>query len=807
MARIPVLTRRQQLPSTTGVPANPVVLMDDKSGEALTNTGALISEIGERHLRAQADAMVTQSFVNAQLKLDELKQKIDTDQILSWDSNNPNATAPSADVDEIEDRMRQIYQSASQGLSPYGQRRFEKDFATLAAKSRIEINREKVKRDNAQITAHGIKLLDVLRRGATADGTEIGWNLNLKVGIDKIDSLELNGQIGSIKAEKLRQNFRKNMDNIKGDRLLVNVEMAFQNGLNEADIDEEPEAAKIRLKKLKNTLNEAIKFGSLSRKSATLKENDFLRLIDESIAEQQITRNPKTFLEKRKDPNYLSNLDSKTKSRLTKRAEDNVERDRKNLERERRAEERKFIMNIENTFKDLATGANLSPDLKNSITDTSIETNISDSNLANQFKEKRDVVVAGVELQNQIRGMPREQILARLKEIQNESKQEITIPGMGELQRVLINNFQEIIKKDLQMRNKDSAGYVVNYIPHVQSAFSLFQQAIDNGLPDDEVAKSYLSYAASRNSAFADIGIDITQRRKFPKQFLEREVAFFQDSLSSPELIANRFDKLTEFAGTNDGGHILNELMQIGLPEEIAVFAVTEDPRSLQIMASIVKNGLSEYESQFEKGTVSEVKNKIQEEMQSVFRIAGINNIAMTSAQTLAMKILSLNNIRNNMSINRAVEAAYDTIIDNNFDVIELNNIKGIIPKDVIQSDRALFAQLNDWLNDDKNLQNLNTDTLNVLPENAQTFVRNNANWILTPDGKSAQLFADKETPVIDSSNNAIFVKIEDLKPIVDPSSEYAKKFGGMRDVGMEVRLNLKEPNIEKTISFENELF
>ena len=118
MARIPVLTRRQQLPSTTGVPANPVVLMDDKSGEALTNTGALISEIGEKHLRAQADAMVTQSFVNAQLKLDELQQKIDTDQILSWDANNSNATAPSADVDEIEDRMRQIFQSASQGLSP-----------------------------------------------------------------------------------------------------------------------------------------------------------------------------------------------------------------------------------------------------------------------------------------------------------------------------------------------------------------------------------------------------------------------------------------------------------------------------------------------------------------------------------------------------------------------------------------------------------------------------------------------------------------------------------------------------------------
>ena len=153
MARIPTIQRRATLPTTTGVPAAPVVLLDDKTGQSLQAAGQVVSDIGENQLRARADAMVTQSFVNATLKMDELKQSIDTNKVLSWESDpnssqfNPGAVAPTADPEDVKARMAQIYETASEGLSPYGLEKFKKDFSMLSAKGQIEIRREQVARD------------------------------------------------------------------------------------------------------------------------------------------------------------------------------------------------------------------------------------------------------------------------------------------------------------------------------------------------------------------------------------------------------------------------------------------------------------------------------------------------------------------------------------------------------------------------------------------------------------------------------------------------------------------------------------
>ena len=135
MARIPTLQRRATLPTTTGVPAAPVVLTDDQTGQGLQQVGGVVSEIGENQLRARADAMVTQSYVNATLKMDELKEGIGTNKVLSWESDpnssqfNPGAVAPTADPDDVNARMAQIYETASEGLSPYGLEKFKKDYS------------------------------------------------------------------------------------------------------------------------------------------------------------------------------------------------------------------------------------------------------------------------------------------------------------------------------------------------------------------------------------------------------------------------------------------------------------------------------------------------------------------------------------------------------------------------------------------------------------------------------------------------------------------------------------------------------
>lgn len=213
MARIPTLQRRATLPTTTGVPAAPVVLIDDQTGQGLQQVGGVVSEIGENQLRARADAMVTQSYVNATLKMDELKESIGTNKVLSWESDpnssqfNPGAVAPTADPDDVSARMAQIYETASEGLSPYGREKFDKDYSMLSAKGQIEIRREQVTRDNAQLQADSLELRDTLIRSAIKDGTEVVWAANLKKGIENIDSLEFNRQIGPKKPKRSAKGF------------------------------------------------------------------------------------------------------------------------------------------------------------------------------------------------------------------------------------------------------------------------------------------------------------------------------------------------------------------------------------------------------------------------------------------------------------------------------------------------------------------------------------------------------------------------------------------------------------------------
>ena len=214
MARIPSIQRRVSLPTTTGIPVAPIVQINDKKGEGLEQAGKVIEQIGVNQLRAKSDAMVTQSFVNATLKIDELKSSIDTNKTLSWEQNDLNAVPPTADPLDVKARLNQIYETAAEGLSVDGVEKFTKDFSMLSAKGEIEIRREQVARDNAQLEAHTIAVLDTLSKGALADGTEAVWVASLQKGIDSIDSLEVNVQIGPKKAEKLRQKFKTSMDKI-----------------------------------------------------------------------------------------------------------------------------------------------------------------------------------------------------------------------------------------------------------------------------------------------------------------------------------------------------------------------------------------------------------------------------------------------------------------------------------------------------------------------------------------------------------------------------------------------------------------
>ena len=303
MARIPTIQRRAQLPTTTGVPAAPIVQSRDQSGTRIKELGSVLLAMSEEQLKAKADKAVTDSYENAILKIDELKRKIATKQTLSWENNNFEAKAPTADQADVQQRMKQIYESAGAGLSSYGAEQFDRKFTLLSSEARIQITRDDVKRTNEELQAGTLKTLDTFLKDTIRNYSESKWQSNLDEGHKSIQNLIDKFQIGPKKAEKLRQTFRTQMNAVKGDRLTVGIELAEAKGLRTVDIDEEDGDAQKRLDNLDVAIKEAVEFGAITRTQGTKIRLAFLRKVDTAMAQMQIEAAPAEYIRKEKNKN------------------------------------------------------------------------------------------------------------------------------------------------------------------------------------------------------------------------------------------------------------------------------------------------------------------------------------------------------------------------------------------------------------------------------------------------------------------------------------------------------------------------
>mgnify|MGYP003112176883 FL=1 len=774
MARIPTIQRRATLPTTTGVPTAPVVLLDDKTGQELRAGGQVVSEIGENQLRARADAMVTQSFVNATLKMDELKQSIDTNKVLSWESDpnssqfNPGAVAPTADPEDVKARMAQIYETASEGLSPYGREKFDKDYSMLSAKGQIEIRREQVARDNAELQAHTLAVLDTLVKSSTKDGTEAVWTASLKQGIDSIDSLEVNRQIGPKKAEKLRQRFRQNMDKVKGDRLNENIVLAAAEGIRNVDLDEEPGAAAARLAKLDAAIKEAVEFGAISRKMAQQQRIKFLSEVDDAMANQQIGEDPAKFLKLEKNSKYLPNLESKQRSIFTIRAQRAVDRAAAKVQTEANAKAVKFRRGFKAIIEDVAAGATLSSELTKRISDLEIDANISDPEERRMMKAVREDLRDGAMHLEFIAGKHPSQIMAMEKRLVADTKRVRTIPGMASQDQRQLTAFRAAKARDIKLRNADPAQYVITNNDDVSANFTEWNRLIIANAPAEDIAGAYANYAASRDAAYGLSGMDSTMRSKLPKSFIKQQVAFMQTEDTTPEQIAERFNNLSQTMGKNDWRFMLGEMQTNGLSKEASALAVVEDPRARQTLAGIIRDGgMKNLKDLLQDSSVTkDIDSSINKKMENMIQIAGSNNIMMVNTLREAARLLATNDVRGGDNVGDAVEKAIKIVVEDQYQVIRDSKLKGIVPKGSIERPRELMYGLSEWLKNDENMKNVDLTqiTQGASDNQKKKLLRQNAQWTLTPDGESVALATALDTPVNDINGVPIVVPISSIQ-------------------------------------------
>lgn len=764
MARIPTLQRRATLPTTTGVPAAPVVLIDDQTGQGLQQVGGVVSEIGENQLRARADAMVTQSYVNATLKMDELKESIGTNKVLSWESDpnssqfNPGAVAPTADPDDVSARMAQIYETASEGLSPYGREKFDKDYSMLSAKGQIEIRREQVTRDNAQLQADSLELRDTLIRSAIKDGTEVVWAANLKKGIENIDSLEFNRQIGPKKAEEERQRFRAQMDAVKGDRLAANVENVAAEGVKNVDILEEKGAAKERLAKLDKALKEAVEFGTYKRQAAAKRRNKFLEKVDDAMAHQQVEDNPDKFLKLEKDSGYLPNLDSKRRSVYAKRAQEKINTRETKLKTEARAKERTFVKSASDIIEALSVSANVAPELRAQVDDDVIDANVKDETT----REKLKLLVKDAEefsgVLQSIAGKTPAEISALEQQLIADLEGErgtVAQASLAEQDRRQLDAFLRAKQADSRARLDDPALYVVSNNEAVKEAYTVWASAIQNPRSDENiVAIMYANYQAAREEAYSLGGFPPDARTRLPKSFVKAQVALAQEA--GAEDIAKNFDNMSRQMG-RDWPFMLREMVAEGLPEAAGAIAIVENAQARDTLAKIVQaGGYKELTKTIDPADKTNMDKSIDAEMRKL-GFSGAGNISMVNSLREATRLLAANSFLRGKSQSVAVDEALKVVVRDNYQIINDQYVKGIIPAGTVDKPRQLTNALQRYMRDDANLENINIAGFPGGNDDLKRkWLRQNARWTFTPDGQQLELRGRSGTPVEDLEGNPV---------------------------------------------------
>ena len=764
MARIPTLQRRATLPTTTGVPAAPVVLIDDQTGQGLQQVGGVVSEIGENQLRARADAMVTQSYVNATLKMDELKESIGTNKTLSWETDpnssqfNLGAVAPTADPDDVSARMAQIYETASEGLSPYGREKFDKDYSMLSAKGQIEIRREQVARDNAELQAHNLAVLDTLVRGSTKDGTDAVWVASLKKGIESIDSLEFNRQIGPKKAETLRQKFRAQMDKVKGDRLTVGIELVEADGLRTVDIDEEDSAPKERLDKLDAAIKEAVEFGAITRTQGTKIRLAFLRKVDDAMAHQQVEDNAATFLKLEKDSSYLPNLESKQRSQYAKRARTIIEQEERQTKTAANAKERTFVKAASDIIEALSVAANITPGLEAQINDAAIDANVQDATTREKLKLLREDAKDFAYVVASIAGKTPAEILALEQQLTADLQGErgtVAQASLAEQDRRQLDAFLRAKAADSKARLDDPALYVVSNNGAVGEAYTVWASAIQNPRADeDTVAFAYANYQAAREEAYSLGGFPPDARTRLPKSFVKAQVALAQEA--GAEDIAKNFDNMSRQMG-RDWPFMLREMVAEGLPEAAGAIAIVENPQARDTLAKIVQaGGYKELTKTIDPGDKTNMDKTIDAEMRKL-GFSGAGNISMVNSLREATRLLAANSFLRGKSQSVAVDEALKVVVRDNYQIINDQYVKGIIPAGTVDKPRQLTSALRRYMRDDRNLKNINIAGFPGGDDDLKRkWLRQNARWTFTPDGQQLELRGRSGTPVEDLEGNPV---------------------------------------------------
>tara|TARA_R100001463_G_scaffold44124_2_gene91816 strand:- start:1494 stop:3605 length:2112 start_codon:yes stop_codon:yes gene_type:complete len=506
--------------------------------------------------------------------------------------------------------------------------------------------------------------------------------------------------------------------------------------------------------------------------------NSYLNDADSARAKFDLAKNPNALEQDVQSTDKYKNLTGEQRAGFAKSARVEIEKREREIKTEQRAEDRETTSNVQAAVRVISSGAKLPEGAEPFLNPEFIKNKIHDKELgALLAKQIADAKVFGnhvATLQTMSNAEVTELAKQYVDEGQNISDLDLASQDMAQATAI-----QRAAQKIIKERLDDPATAAMKSSDVVRKAYDDFRS-------DPTNVDAYQRLSGLRNAEYDRLGIAESDRQLLPKQYAKGLAADLSKKMrTNPQSVVNEINNLRNVMGDDFDG-LLGELTGAKLDDRVASIMMVDDPDVQDRLITLMGQATTqELKQSVDTGDLSKV---LTAKMNDVTSAAGDRGVALANTSRNAVELIALGYMRSGLSVDKAVDKAFKDVVTDNYLVVSLPRLRGIVAKSD-RADRSEFDAsrvqnaLGTWAerNPDlkfnrKQFNNLigEGDTEEVAQEKMRSLLTSgSAIWIMSQDGTEANLTDATGRVVQDANGKPISATLDDQ---VKLHNEYMKK-------------------------------
>ena len=837
MAKIPTYTSQSRALATSGVQRARGVSQQNNIGRAVAGVGDQLAQIGFGLLKAADDDAAHQARVNAQLKLQQLELDLQTED-------------PIGSMSTFAERAEAIIAEAGNGLSMNAQRSFDSAAREMVARSQIAVQKDSIIRGRQKLEANLVTNLTALANAIRPDDTAEDRSARMDDARELLQQAYANRIISADDGERKYRKFLNDQDLARAEFELGANPQRLERQLEEQEGEDKYNHLTGRQRaSLTNRAKQKIKLlEKQGRAERNAHDTKIQKKVNMLIKISQAGGNTSEKVRGEVMDGLLANMHDKTKAMVLRdRFEDQIkyEDTRNTLDQNLSTQALLDIAeSLEADATEGSTGANAEIILQNlkqrtdgvariktildkrgadyadefrrnldairktgtpteaqeeAISDEKIAANVADPKVAEELRQVRDEVVTIASTITALQSAAPSRLTEIVAETGEAAAETAPTQAVQKVRESGAATVVKAVKAINTLRSKDPAQAILS---SSNAARERYQEFGANQNPE-----TYENFAAVRQAEFQRLGIPEANRRLLPKQYVTAIASDLSKRMEDdPQSVVNEINRLREVMGDDFDG-LLNELTGAKLDDRVAAIMMVDNKDVQDRLITLMGQATTqELKQSVDTADLSKV---LTAKMNDVTSAAGDRGVGLANTSRNAVELIALGYMRSGLSVNKAVDKAYDDIVSDNYLVVSLPRLRGIVAKSD-RSDQSEFDAsrvqnaLGTWMERNADVQFDRRQFANLIPssdaeEVAQEKMRSllssgSAVWIMSEDGTGANL-TDGSGRVIQDDNGV------PIKVLFDGEVEAHKKYTKEKSKKLRTRRRIRPVDTQGKIA------